>query len=51
MSQRNRSEEVDFSEILRKAYEKALHDPEVTMEQLIEDLKNDLQHLMVSVDI
>ncbi|WP_462410332.1 hypothetical protein [Neobacillus sp. Marseille-QA0830] len=48
LSQRNHSEEVDFSEILRKAYEKGSTETEMTVQQLIEYLKIDLQQLVVN---
>jgi len=47
MSERNYSEEVDFSEILRKAYEKGSKEDGLTVQQLIEHLKVDLQQLVV----
>lgn len=37
----------DFSEILRKAYEKGLHDGTITVEKLIEDIKSDLLKMKV----
>lgn len=35
----------DFSEIVRKAYEKGTSDRTITLEKLIEDIKLDLQKL------
>jgi hypothetical protein len=37
----------DFSDILRRAYEKGLSDGELTVEKMIEALKVDLQKLNV----
>jgi hypothetical protein len=38
----------DFSEILRKAYEKGISDGAITVEKMIEDLRLDLMKLKVN---
>ncbi|WP_157042261.1 hypothetical protein [Neobacillus jeddahensis] len=38
---------VDFSEIVKKAYEKGVNETEITLEKLLEDLKEDLQQLVM----
>ncbi|MCH6269424.1 hypothetical protein [Neobacillus citreus] len=40
------SKSADFSEIVKKAYDKAILDNEISLNQLIEDLKADLKHLV-----
>lgn len=35
----------DFSEIVKRAYERGLSDYGITVEKLIEDIKNDLMEL------
>ena len=42
-----RSQMANFSEIVRKAYETGVNEREITLEQLIADLKADLKNLMV----
>lgn len=41
------SNSADFSEIVKKAYDKGLNEPEITAEKLIEVLKADLKQLVV----
>lgn len=36
----------DFSEIIKKAYEKGISDDTITIQKLIEDIKLDLQKVM-----
>jgi hypothetical protein len=38
---------TDFSEIIRKAYEKGKNDQTITVEKLIEDIKLDLMKMKV----
>ncbi|MEH7116838.1 hypothetical protein V7128_05345 [Neobacillus vireti] len=38
---------VDFSQIVKNAYEKGINDAEITIEKLIEDLKVDLRQLVI----
>ncbi|MDR4949935.1 hypothetical protein [Neobacillus cucumis] len=38
---------VDFSQIVKKAYEKGMNETELTLEKLIEDLKADLRNLVI----
>jgi hypothetical protein len=45
---KNDSIQVDFSDIVKKAYDKGLKETGMTVEKLIEDLKADLKHLVVS---
>ncbi|MDR7002199.1 hypothetical protein [Neobacillus niacini] len=37
-----------FSEIIKKAYEKGLHDRNLTVHKLLEDLEAELKNMMVS---
>ncbi|MGG3560544.1 hypothetical protein ABES03_02685 [Neobacillus rhizosphaerae] len=38
---------VDFSEIVKKAYDKGVNENEITLEKLMEELKADLKQLVV----
>jgi hypothetical protein len=38
---------IDFSEIVKKAYDKGLNEQELTVEKLMEDLKADLKSLVI----
>ncbi|WP_180960304.1 hypothetical protein [Neobacillus cucumis] len=38
---------VDFSQIVKKAYENGENETEMTLEKLIEDLKADLKQLVI----
>ena len=38
---------VDFSQIVKKAYEKGVNESEITLEKLIEDIKTDLRQLVI----
>ena len=38
---------VDFSQIVKKAYEKGENETEITLEKLIEELKADLKQLVI----
>ncbi|MEH7130263.1 hypothetical protein V7103_18895 [Neobacillus drentensis] len=38
---------VNFSEIIKRAYEKGVNENEITLERLMEELKADLKNLMV----
>ncbi|MBS4212672.1 MULTISPECIES: hypothetical protein [Neobacillus] len=42
----NISMKADFSEIVKKTYDKAMQEKEISLNQLIEDLKEDLRHLV-----
>ncbi|MFC4802555.1 hypothetical protein ACFPA1_24915 [Neobacillus sp. GCM10023253] len=42
----NISVKADFSEIVKRAYDKAMQENEISLNQLIEDLKEDLRHLV-----
>ncbi|WP_312470537.1 hypothetical protein [Neobacillus sp.] len=44
----NSSNVIDFSEIVKKAYDKGLNENELTLEKLMEDLKADLKSLVMS---
>jgi hypothetical protein len=37
---------VDFNEIVKKAYEKGVNETEMTVEKLLEDLKTDLKQIV-----
>ncbi|MED3623914.1 hypothetical protein P4482_03985 [Neobacillus thermocopriae] len=39
---------VDFTEIVKKAYEKGVNETEMTVEKLLEDLKTDLKQIVIS---
>ncbi|MGG1678267.1 hypothetical protein ACIFOT_21385 [Neobacillus sp. NRS-1170] len=45
---KNNSNLADFSEIVKKAYEKGLNENGMTPEKLIEDIKVDLKNMMIS---
>jgi len=38
---------ADFSEIVKKAYDKGVNETEITLEKLLEDIKADLRQLVV----
>ncbi|ULT56681.1 hypothetical protein L1999_27220 [Neobacillus drentensis] len=38
---------VDFSQIVKKAYEKGENETEITLDKLIEELKADLKQLVI----
>ncbi|MCM3728953.1 hypothetical protein M3226_25255 [Neobacillus cucumis] len=38
---------IDFSQIVKKAYEKGENETELTLEKLMEDLKADLKQLVI----
>ncbi|WML58609.1 hypothetical protein [Neobacillus sp. PS2-9] len=42
----NSANTVDFSEIVKKAYDKGVNENEITLEKLMEELKADLRHLV-----
>ncbi|WP_284036634.1 hypothetical protein [Neobacillus sp. 114] len=42
----NISMKADFSEIVKKTYDRAMRENEISLAQLIEELKADLKHLM-----
>jgi hypothetical protein len=42
------SSNVDFSEIVKKAYDKGVNENEITLEKLMEELKVDLKNLVIS---
>ncbi|MEH7503773.1 hypothetical protein V7152_17455 [Neobacillus drentensis] len=43
----NNSNSADFSEIVKRAYDKGINENEITLEKLMEDLKADLKNLLV----
>ncbi|MDQ0200755.1 hypothetical protein [Neobacillus ginsengisoli] len=45
---KNNSNKGDFSEIIKKAYEKGLKENEITVDKLIKELKADLKHMIIS---
>jgi hypothetical protein len=46
VEQKNSTTNVDFSEIIKRAYEKGLSEDGLTLEQLMADLKEELRDLM-----
>jgi len=38
---------IDFSEILKRAYDKATNENDLTIDKLIEELKADLKNLVI----
>jgi hypothetical protein len=44
----NGPKQVDFSTIVKKAYERGLNEREMTLEKIIEELKTDLKNMMIS---
>jgi len=46
VSSQSGSKQVDFSKIVKKAYDKAINDKELTLLKLLEDLKTDLKHII-----
>jgi hypothetical protein len=40
------SNTVDFSEIVKKAYDKGVNENEITLEKIMEELKADLRQLV-----
>ncbi|WP_176550397.1 hypothetical protein [Bacillus sp. AFS037270] len=43
----NSQNNVDFTQIVIKAYDKGVNETEITLEKLIEDLKADLRQLVI----
>ena len=43
----NSSNSADFSDIVKRAYEKGVNESEITLEKLLEDIKADLRQLVV----
>ncbi|CAH2716755.1 hypothetical protein BACCIP111895_03943 [Neobacillus rhizosphaerae] len=43
----NSSNVIDFSEIVKKAYDKGMNENELTLEKLMEELKMDLKSLVM----
>ncbi|MEH7106459.1 MULTISPECIES: hypothetical protein [Bacillaceae] len=41
------ADQVEFSEIVRKAYLKGQNESELTLDELIKDLKEELKHLLI----
>jgi hypothetical protein len=39
---------VDFTKIVKKAYEKGVNETEMTVGKLLEDLKRDLKQIVIS---
>lgn len=39
--------QIDFSDIVKKAYDKGLCEREITVNKLIEEIKNDLKNLKI----
>jgi hypothetical protein len=44
----NSSKQVDFSTIVKKAYERGLNENEMTLEKIINELKADLKNMMIN---
>lgn len=44
---KNSANIADFSQIVKKAYDKGENESEITLEKLIEDIKADLRQLVV----
>ena len=44
---KNSSNIAVFSEIIKKAYDKGMNETEITLEKLIEDIKADLEQLVI----
>ena len=44
---KNSSNIADLSEIIKKAYDKGMNETEITLEKLIEDIKADLEQLVI----
>jgi hypothetical protein len=42
------SKQVDFSMVVKKAYERGLNENEMTLEKIIAELKTDLKNMMIS---
>jgi hypothetical protein len=40
--------QVDFSMIVKKAYERGLNENEMTLEKIIAELKTDLKNMMIN---
>jgi hypothetical protein len=47
-SKGNNSKQADFSQIVKKAYEKGVNENEMTLEKIMEELKADLKNMMIS---
>jgi hypothetical protein len=45
--ERTNQANVDFTEIIKKAYEKGVNEKEMTVEKLLEDLKTDLKQIVM----
>jgi len=46
-AKKSNSDIADFSEIVKKAYDKGVNETEITLEKLLEDIKADLRQLVV----
>ena len=44
----NSSNQVDFSMIVKKAYERGHNENEMTLEKIINELKTDLKNMMIN---
>lgn len=44
----NSSKQADFTRIVKKAYEKGVNENEITLEQIMKELKTDLKNMMIS---
>ena len=47
MKLKSKHDLVDFSQIVKKAYEKGESETEITLDKLIEELKADLKQLVI----
>ncbi|WHY77395.1 hypothetical protein QNH20_25590 [Neobacillus sp. WH10] len=46
-AKKSSSDTVDFSEIVKKAYDKGVNETEITVEKLLEDIKADLRQIVI----
>ncbi|MGX6446106.1 hypothetical protein ACWM35_23120 [Neobacillus sp. K501] len=44
---KEKTPQYDFYDVIKKAYEKGLTDESITLKRIIEDLKDDLQHMLI----
>jgi hypothetical protein len=47
-SKGSNAKQVDFTRIVKKAYEKGINENEITLEKIMEELKADLKNMMIS---
>ena len=46
-AKKSSSNTADFSEIVKKAYDKGVNETEITLEKLLEDIKADLRQIVI----